>query len=103
MLKGNFNKVTKQFLAVFTDRLTLHEKCSYLEFFWSVISCIQTKYGEIQSIFPHLIRMWENTDQKNSQFGHFSRSVTFSEIIPQNRALTGDTMVISQAEMRKDE
>ena len=25
-------------------------------------------------IFPHSVWMWENTDQKNSEYGHFSRS-----------------------------
>ena len=24
---------------------------------------------------PYSVRMWENTDQKNSEYGHFSRSV----------------------------
>ena len=81
MLKGNFNKITKQFLAVITDRLTLRKKCPYLQFFWSAFSCIWTACREIQSISPHLVRMRENMDQKNSKFGHFSRSVTFADII----------------------
>ena len=33
-------------------------------YFWSVFSCIQTEYGEIQSISPYSVRMRENTDQK---------------------------------------
>ena len=33
-------------------------------FFWSVFSCIWTEYGEIRSISPYSVRMWENTDQK---------------------------------------
>ena len=45
--------------------LTLLEKCSYAEFFWSVFSRIWTQYGEIQG----------KTDQKNSEYGHFSCSV----------------------------
>ena len=44
-------------------------------FFWSVFSRIQTEYKEILGISPHLVRMRENTDQKNSVFGHFSRSI----------------------------
>ena len=28
---------------------------------------------------PHSIRMRENADQKNSEYGHFSRSNVFSE------------------------
>ena len=41
---------------------TLREECLYLEFFWSVFSRIWTE------------QMWENTDQKNSECGHFSLS-----------------------------
>ena len=33
-------------------------------YFWSVFSCIRTKYGKIWSISPQPVRMWENTDQK---------------------------------------
>ena len=32
------------------------------------------RYGEIRTIFPYSVRMWENTDQKNSEYGHFLRS-----------------------------
>ena len=53
----------------------LCEKCPYSEFFWSVFSRIRTEYGEIQSIFPYSVRMRKNSDQKNSECGHFSRSV----------------------------
>ena len=41
----------------------LREKCSDTEFF-------------LGRIFPYSVRMWENTDQKNSVFGNFSRSVS---------------------------
>ena len=44
-------------------------------FFWSVFSRIPTEYGEIRRISSYSVRMWENTDQKNSVFRHFSRSV----------------------------
>ena len=40
-------------------------------FFWSVFSRIRTEYGEILS---NSVRMRENTDQKISEYGHFSRS-----------------------------
>ena len=56
-------------------RLTLREKCLYSEFFWSVFSRIWTEYGEMQSISPYSVQMWKNTDQKNSEFGHFAPSV----------------------------
>ena len=55
--------------------LTLTEKCTYSEFFWSVFSRIRTEYGEIKSIAPYSVRMRENIDQKNSEYGHFSRRV----------------------------
>ena len=29
----------------------LHEKCPYLEFFWSVFSHIRTEYGEIDTLY----------------------------------------------------
>ena len=47
--------------------------------------------------------MRENTDQKNSEYGHLLCNVTFSDILLQKTALTGDAMVVSQAEMRKKE
>ena len=53
---------------------TLLEKWPYSEFFWSVFSRIRTEFGEMLSIFPYSVWIRENTDQKNSQYGHFSRS-----------------------------
>ena len=41
----------------------------YSEFFWPVFSRIRTEYE-----IPHSVRMRENTDQKNSECGDFSRS-----------------------------
>ena len=52
----------------------LHEKCPYLEFSWSVFPGNWTKYGEVPRIPPYLGRMRENTDQKNSEYGHFSHN-----------------------------
>ena len=53
---------------------SLREKCPYSGFFWSVFSRIWTKYGDIRSISPYSVQMRENTDQKNPEYGHFSRS-----------------------------
>ena len=53
----------------------LHEKCPYSEFFWPVFFRIWTEYS------PYSVRMRENTDQKNSEYGHFSRSVVFRHSI----------------------
>ena len=36
---------------------------------------IRNEYGEILLISPYLARMRENTDQKNSEYKHFLRSV----------------------------
>ena len=63
------------------------EKCSYLKFFRSLLYRILTEYGEIRSISPYSVRMRENTDQKNSEYGHFSRSASFKKNIPYSQAL----------------
>ena len=55
--------------------VSLRKKCPYSELFWSLFYHIWTEYGEIRSIFPYSVRIWENTDQNNSEYGHFSRSV----------------------------
>ena len=57
---------------------TLRKKCSYSESFWSVFSRIRTEYGKILCIYPYSVQMWENTDQNNSEYGHFLRSVIFT-------------------------
>ena len=57
--------------ANITEGSALREKCLHSEFFWSVFPRIRTEYGEIRSISPYSVRMWENTDQKNSEYGHF--------------------------------
>ena len=53
---------------------SLRGKLPYSEFFWSVFSRIQIEYGELLRIFSYSVRMRENTDQKNSEYGHFWRS-----------------------------
>ena len=55
----------------------LIEKCPYSELFWSAFSRIWTEYGEILRISPYSVRMRENADQKNSEYGHFLRSAAF--------------------------
>ena len=54
------------------------KKRTYSNFLCSVFSRIQTQCGEIFRIFPYSVQMWENKDQKNSEYEHFSRSDTFS-------------------------
>ena len=73
---------------MFLGHLVPCEKCPYLEFFWSLFSRIQTECGEIRIISPYSVRMWENTDQKNSEYGDFSRSA-----IPPENIFQGDIEV----------
>ena len=47
----------------------------YSVFFWSVFSRIWTEYGEILFISPYSGQMRENTDQKKSKYGQFSRNI----------------------------
>ena len=42
-----------------------------MESFWSVFSHIWAEYGEILLISPNSVQMQENTDQSNSEYGHF--------------------------------
>ena len=50
--------------------MTLRRKRPYSELLWSAFSSIWTKYGEILWISPYSVRMPENTDQNNSEYGH---------------------------------
>ena len=59
---------------VFTGR----EKGPYSESFRFVFSHIWIEYGDIRSISPYSIQMPKNTDQKNFDYGNFSRSAKLS-------------------------
>ena len=52
----------------------LRKKCPYSELSWSVFSRIRNEYGQIIRISPYSVQIWENADQNNSRYGHFSRS-----------------------------
>ena len=54
----------------------LQKNCPYSELFWFSFSRIRTEYGEILRISPYSIRMRENADQNNSEYGLFLLSVT---------------------------
>ena len=56
------------------QRNTLRKKYPYTELFWSVFFRIWTEYGKVRIILPYSVRMRENTEQNNSEYGHFSRS-----------------------------
>ena len=49
-------------------------KVSVVWVFLSLFSRIRTKYGEILRASPYSVRMRENTDQENSEYGYFSLS-----------------------------
>ena len=72
-LVQDFRKIFKP--ATVLISYTVWKVCPYSEFFWSVLSCIRTESGEIRSISPYSVWMWENADQKNSKYGHFLCSV----------------------------
>ena len=38
------------------------------------VSCIRTEYGDLLRKSPYSVQMQENTEHRNSAFGHFSRS-----------------------------
>ena len=52
----------------------MREKCPYSELFFVAFSHIRTEYGEILYISPYSVRMRENMDQNNSEYGHFLHS-----------------------------
>ena len=52
-------------------------KVPYLEIFCSVLPRIQTQH--VRSVFLYTVRMWENMIQKNSEYGHLSRSDTLQK------------------------
>ena len=64
-------------------RESLRKKCPYSVLLWSAFSHIRTEYGEILhiSISPYLVRMRENADKNNSEYGHFSRSEYYQKRI----------------------
>ena len=64
-----FNVYQKRKLKSISEALC--EKCPHLELFRSVFFCIRTEYGEI---IAYSVRMWENADQNNTEYGHFLRS-----------------------------
>ena len=57
------------------NKVTLRKKCPYSELFWYVFSRIPTEYGNLLHESPNSVQMLENTDQKYSQYGHFSHSL----------------------------
>ena len=71
----------------YVDGFTLRKKCPSSELFWSAFFRIQTEYGEIRSISPYSVRMRENGDQNDSEYGHFSRNVNCEQFFLVKEAL----------------
>ena len=68
-----YNSVLLQF-SIFLQ-IALREKCLYSDSFCSVFSRIRAGYRILRSISPYSVWLRENTDQKNSEYGHCLRSV----------------------------
>ena len=58
----------------------MRKKCQYSEFFWFAFSHIWTEYGDLVRS-PYSVRMRENADLKNFEYGHFLRSVKLKKTI----------------------
>ena len=79
-----FSATVAAYLKHRLSSLPLGEKCPYSELFWSIFSSIRTQYGEILRILhisPYSFRMRENTNQNNSDYGHFLHSVLLGFIV----------------------
>ena len=76
---------------------TLCKKCPYSELFLSLFFRIRTEYGEIRSIYPYSVRMQENADQNNSNYGHFSRSDSDVYIV-----VKGEIDILAAAAIKED-
>ena len=63
-------------IKYFMNWQSLRKNCPYSEFLRSLFSCIQTEYGDLL-LYPHLVGMQKNADQKNSEYEYFLRSEYF--------------------------
>ena len=66
-----------------SERVSLRKKCPYSELFWSVFPRIRTDLTvsvQMRLISPFSVRMREITDQNNSEYGHFSQSVSSENV-----------------------
>ena len=52
------------FCWVFTERVHCMESAQMRSYIWSVLSCTQTKYGDLLRKSPYSVWIQENTDQK---------------------------------------
>ena len=59
----------------------MRKKSPYSKLFWFAFSHTRTENGEILRICEYLVRMRENTDQNNSEYGYFLRSENLNKIL----------------------
>ena len=55
------------------------KRCHYLEIYWYVFYGNWTEYRNLHYKSPNSAQIRENTDQKNFQYGTFSRSATINK------------------------
>ena len=60
---------------------SLRKTCLYSELFWSAFSSIRTEQGPTLSISSYSVRLRENTDQNNSEYGHFLPSDRYQTVV----------------------
>ena len=72
----------------------------YSELLWSAFSRIRTEYGEVLRIFPYSVRMRENTDQNNSESGHFFHSEFVLKIFKMRHLFNENILVVLENGIR---
>ena len=79
-IKGATVEQIQKGVMIICSFFSLSEKCPFSEFFWSVFCCIRFGLNteRWRSISLYSVRMRENADQKNVEYGHFSHSVYFN-------------------------
>ena len=100
LMPEKYSKLIQVFISLF--QITLREKCPYSGFFGSVFSCFLNEYGEIRSISLYSVWIREDRDQKNSEYGHFSRSVSFSIIFQSFDTMAFDLWVKQMGKLMKN-
>ena len=71
-IKGILYPFTIDKISWFFIKTSLREKRPYSEFFWSIFSPYSDQIRRDTS--PYSVRMQEDMDQKNSEYGHLLRS-----------------------------
>ena len=80
--------------------------CPYSELFWSVYSRIRTEYGQTRSICLYSVRIRENVNHNDSEYGHFTqcrffRVQVFQEQVFQGPGFSGYRFFGSESRLQK--